>query len=94
MVNAFTTAEMKAEPHPIPAKQGRSASTPMARFMLPPWESVLLPALLCVCKVSPGAYMCKKMQHFHLNVQKDGHFHHSHSLLIALWLPSLQLSFY
>lgn len=94
MVNTFTTAEMKAELLPIPAKQGRSASTPTARFMLPPWESALLPAMLCVCRVSPGAYMCKKMKHFHLNVQKGGHFHRGHSLSIALWLPSFQLSFY
>lgn len=60
MVNAFTAAETKAEPYPIPAKEGRNTLTPTAGFMLPPWETVLLPAPLCTCRASPGAYTCKK----------------------------------
>jgi len=37
MVNVFTIGEMKAETHSIPAKEGRSTSTPAAGFTLPPW---------------------------------------------------------
>lgn len=58
------------------SEEGRSSLMPVAGFMMPLWETALLPALLHTHRVSLGVYTCEKMKYFHFNVQEAWHFHH------------------